>query len=299
MKRMIPLLLALALLLTACGGAKSGAQENTISVYYLRKTAYQTDGELLTPVSLAVSADEDGVRRAVKALSETPENDKLESPLPEDVSITDASLSGGTVSVGLSDGYLDATPVEQAVLKSCLALTLCSVPGVNAASIHVGSETIEARLTADNVVLKNTVISAYKAQVRLYFPRDDGKSLGCEYRTIAVDEDNTAERRILEALLTGPEDGALTRAFPIETLVQSVYTQDGVCTVSLSGVDAGQAGKTKTQGALAAYSVADSLTALAGVRSVQILIDGGQVSSLWGFDISRPLTRGGVTVTSG
>lgn len=299
MKRIMPLLLALALLLTACGGAKGGAQGNTISVYYLRKTAYQTDGELLTPVSLAVSAKEDAVQKAVKALSETPGNDKLESPLPKDVSVTGAHLSDGIVSVGLSDGYLDATPVEQAVLKSCLVLTFCSVPDVDAVSIRVGSETVEARLTADDVVLTNTVVSVNKAQVRLYFPRDDEKSLGSEYRTITVDEDNTAERRILEALLAGPEDGALTRAFPVGTLVQSVYTQDGVCTVSLSSVDAGQTGKTKTQGALAAYAVADSLTALAGVRSVQILIDGEQVSSFWGFDISRPLTRGGVTVTSG
>ncbi len=299
MKRIAPLLLALALLLTACGGVKGGAQGNTISVYYLRKTDYQTDGALLTPVSIAIPANEDAVRKAVKALSEMPGNDKLESPLPKDVSITDASLSDGIASIGLSDGYLDTTPVEQAVLKSCLTLTLCSVQNVNAVSIHVGSETVEARITADDVVLKNTVVSVNKAQVRLYFPRDDEKSLGCEYRTITVDEDNTAERRILEALLAGPEDGALTRAFPVGTLVQSVYTQDGVCTVSLSGVDAGQAGKTKTQGALAAYSVADSLTALAGVRSVQILINGEQTSSLWGFDISRPLTRGGMIVTSG
>ena len=300
MKKLTGLFLALALLLTACGGGKSSAQGTAISVYYLRKTAYQTNGELLTPVKLNVSSSENAVQKAVEALAKTPAGDKLQSPLPEGVTIMNAALSDGTATVSLNDAYLDAAPVDQAVLKSCLVLTLFSVPDVTGVSVCVGSETVEAKLTAEDVILSNTIVSANKAQVRLYFPHNDGKTLGCEYRTITVDEDNTAERRILEALLAGPEDGGLTRAFPTGTIVSSVYTQDSVCTVSLSGLVSDQAGRTKTQGELAAYAVVDSLTALAGVRSVQILIDGQQVSSLWGFDISRPLSRSGsIAVTSG
>ena len=211
--------------------------------------------------------------------------------MPEGVSITDAAETDGVVSVGLSESYLDAAPIDQSVFKSCLTLTLCSIPEVRAVSVHVGSETVEEKLTAEDVLLTNTVISAQKAQVRLYFPRSGGKTLGSEFRTITTDEENSAERRILEAILAGPDDPTLARAFPVGTIVVSVSTQDGLCTVSLSGITPDETGRTQTEGRLAAYSVVDSLTALAGVKSVQILLDGKQASSLWGFDISHALSR--------
>lgn len=292
MKKLLSCALAFILLLSACGMSNSGAQ-STISVYYLRKTEYRTDGELLTPEKLSVAAGENGVEKAVKAIAAVPADEKLQSPLPTGVTITDAALADGTVSVGLSENYLDAAPIDQAVLKSCLTLTLCSLSDVSSVSLHVGSETVEEKLQTEDVLLTNTVISPQKAQVRLYFPRTGGKTLGSEYRTITTDENNTAERRILEAILAGPEDQSLSRAFPVGTIVGSVYTQDSVCTVSLSGISPDESGRTQTEGKLAAYSLVDSLTALAGVKSVQILVDGKTCSSLWGFDISRPLMRGG------
>ena len=292
MKKLLCLALALALLLSACGKTP-GAAQNSLSVYYLRKTAYRTDGELLTAQKLTPAEGEDEVKAAAAALAKTPADLALQSPLPEGVAITDVSLSNGVVTVTLSDGYLDAVAIDQSILKSALALTFCSDPEVTGVSLRVGSETVESGLTADNVLLTNTVISANKAQVRLYFPRTGADSLGCEYRTITTDEENSAERRILEAILAGPEDPSLARAFPTGTLVKSVYTQDGVCTVTLSGLSPAETGRTKTDGKLAAYAVVDSLTALAGVKSVQIVLDGQQSSTLWGFDISRPLARGG------
>ena len=290
MKKLLSLALALALLLSACGTATSGTQD-TFSVYYLRKAAYRTDGELLTAEKRTLASGEDAVQTAVKALAAAPQSDRLQTSVPEGVSITDAAETDGVVSVGLSESYLDAAPIDQSVFKSCLTLTLCSIPEVRAVSVHVGSETVEEKLTAEDVLLTNTVISAQKAQVRLYFPRSGGKTLGSEFRTITTDEENSAERRILEAILAGPDDPTLARAFPTGTIVGSVYTQDGVCTVSLSGLSPNETGRTETEGKLAVYSVVDSLTALAGVKSVQILLDGRQASSLWGFDISRALTR--------
>lgn len=292
MKRLLSCALALLLLLSACGASTCGTQD-TLSIYYLRKSAYRTDGELLTAEKLSLAAGENAVQKAAGALAASPKSDRLQSPLPEGVSITDAVRKDGIVAIGLSASYLDAAPIDQAVLKSCLALTMCSIPDVRGVSIHVGSETVEEKLTAEDVLLTNTVISAKKAQVRLYFPQAGGETLGSEYRTITTDADNTAERRILEAILAGPDDPSLTRAFPTGTIVSAVYTQDGMCTVSLSGLLPDESGRTPTDGKLAAYSVVDSLTALSGIKSVQILIDGKQNSSLWGFDISRPLVHGG------
>ncbi len=291
MKRLFCCLLALSLLLGGCGSTGGSRSENSVSVYYLRASAYRTDGELLTAVALTVPVGTDAVQSAADALGKKPADTRLQSPLPEGVAITDAKLTDGTVSVGLSDAYLDAAPLDQSILKSALTLTFCSIPQVRAVSVHVGSETVEPELTAEDIVLTNTVISARRAQMRLYFPRSDSDTLGSEYRTITTDTDNSAERAILEALLAGPEDGTLCRAFPAGTVVTSVYTQDGVCTVSLSGLRADETGYTKTDGELAAYAAVDSLTALAGVKSVQLLIDGKQTPSLWGFDISRPLAR--------
>ena len=79
MKKLLCLALALALLLSACGKTP-GAAQNSLSVYYLRKTAYRTDGELLTAQKLTPAEGEDEVKAAAAALAKTPADLALQSP---------------------------------------------------------------------------------------------------------------------------------------------------------------------------------------------------------------------------
>ena len=289
-KILLPILIILCVL-CACGDKTVSSQSpESISVYRVIREEYQTDGELLRAEKVAVN-DGDIVKQAADALMSDSTSDSLQSPFPKNVLILDTELKDNLVTVYLNSAYLDASGAEKTILDSCITLTMCSIDDVDYVTICVGSETIAEKLKTDDLLLFNTITSPQKAQVRLYFPKVYEQILCAEYHSITIDEDNSAERCILDALLKGPQSNSLKNPFPEGTIVLSVYTQDGVCSVSLAGLSSDNVSLTKGDAEFAVYSIVNSLTTLPGVKSVQILIEGEKVQNLWGFDISRPLNR--------
>lgn len=301
-KRLLPIVIALGLLVSACA-AKSVSLPSvgSISVYRVLSPDSRTNSDLLQSEPVALASDKGPVLQAIAALSKTPENPKLQCPIPAGVKIIDAEQKENVVTVYASSSYLDLSGMDKTIMDACITLTMCSIEGIDFVSISVGNEEIEKDLSAENFFLFDNIISSGKAQVRIYFPKTSEKTLGSEYRTISFDDENSAEREILDALFEGPVGNDLKRAFPLGTIVMSVYTLDGVCSVSLSGVTVSDGSMSAYDAKLAVYAVVNSLTSLSGIKSVQILVDGKNVQYLWGYDISRPLTRNdsiiGSTVT--
>ena len=291
-KRVIPLLTALCILASGCA-AKSTASPapESISVYRVLSPDYQTGGRLLQEDLVVPKTQGTPVTQAVTALSEKPQSEHLQCPLPADVMILDAVRGENSVTVYLNTEYLKVSGIEKTIMDACITLTMCSISGVDFVSLCVGSEVVEDKLDSEDFLLFDNIISSQKAQVRIYFPKSDENALGSEYHTISFDDENSPERGILYALLGGPISGSLKRAFPIGTIVLSVYTQDGVCSVSLSGITADDESHTSEEAKLAVYSIVNSLTSLSGIKSVQILIDGKKVQSIWGFNIYSPLIK--------
>ncbi len=291
-KRLLPILIALCLLIVGCTAKPaSSPSSESISVYRVLGEEYQTQGTLIKAETVALSTSEDPIAQAVAAISEPPQSEKLQSPLPNGIRILDAVLKDNCVTVYLNSEYLDISGISKTIIDCCITMTLCSIEGVDFVSIYVGSEAIEDKLTTEDFLLFDNIISSHKAQVRIYFPKYAEQTLSSEYRTISFDSENSAERGILDALFEGPVNKNLKRAFPLGTIVLSVYTQDGVCSVSLSGLSPEDTSHSSDEAKLAVYSIVNSLTALKGVGSVQIFIDGKQAQSLWGFDISKPLLK--------
>ncbi len=301
-KRLIPIVCALAILACACT-AKSVSipSAGSISVYRVLSPDYRTNSDLLQTEPVALAEDEEPVLQAAAALSKAPQDPKLQCPLPSGVKILDAEQKENVVTVYASSPYLDLSGLDKTIMNACITLTMCSIEGVDFVRICVGNDEIEKDLSAESFLLFDNIISSNKAQVRIYFPKTSEKALGSEYRTISFDDENSAEREILDALFEGPIGDDLKRAFPLGIIVMSVYTLDGVCSVSLSGVTADDGSMSVYDAKLAVYAVVNSLTSLSGIKSVQILIDGKEAQYLWGYDISRPLTRNnsiiGSTVT--
>ena len=291
-KALIPILIAVCVLAAGCAEKSvSSPPADGVSVYRVLSADSRTNGELLKPEQLLLTAGQAPVLQAAAALSAAPKSVTLKSPFPEGVSILDAKLTGNTVTVSFNDAYLKVTGIDKTILDACVTLTMCSLENVDFVSISVGGKTIGQSLNAEDFLLFNNIISTSRAQVRIYFPKTSEKLLGSEYKSISFDDDNSAERRILDTLFEGPAASGLKRAFPVGTIVTSVYTLDGVCSVSLSGIVPDDPAMAPSDAKLAVYSVVNSLTALSGISSVQILIDGKPVQYLWGFDISHPLNR--------
>ncbi|MEA4894843.1 MAG: GerMN domain-containing protein [Oscillospiraceae bacterium] len=301
-RRLIPIVAVLSILACACtSNSVAVPSSSSFSVYRVISSDYRTGSDLLQSESVVITDDEELVSQAADALSKQPEDARLQSPLSSGVRLIDAVRKGNVAAVSVSSAYLDLSGMDKTIMDACITLTMCSIEGIDFVDICVGDEAIEKSLTAENFLLFDNIISPGKAQIRIYFPKTSEKALGSEYRTISFDDENSAERKILDAIFEGPTGDNLKRAFPIGTIVMSVYTLDGVCSVSLSGVTPDDGSMSPYDAKLAVYSVVNSLTSLSGIKSVYILIDGKETQYLWGYDISRPLTRNdsiiGSTVT--
>lgn len=291
MKRYVLLpLLCLLLLLSSCGGKSfSGLEADSIKVYRLLRPEFQTGGELLHGESYPFPEDgTDPLQCAVYALKSLPSGESLMCALPENVDIVSARQSGKNALVYLSETYNSLEGMDKTLVDYAIALTMTSLPGIDRVSLYIGNETAGKIINPHNAVLKNTVHSEEEAEARLYFPRPDYGDIVFEYHSLSLGEDISFERSLMYTLLEGPESSRLAPALPEDAVLLSIYTQDGVCDISLSESFLLSCDENPEMAELWIYSLVNSLSGISGINSVQILIEGKKSAEAGGIDISAP-----------
>ncbi|NCC68061.1 MAG: hypothetical protein EOM14_07695 [Clostridia bacterium] len=292
MKRIVPFFLAsvILFLLAACVGGKAGSGGSELSVYRVIKSEYLNSGELVRAEKLTLDENADSVQSAANAFVSYPKDDETACALPEGVEITSAEQTGVVAKLTMNEAYRTLRSIEKTLADYCLMLTMCSLPDINYVSIYVGDEVVESRLSPDDIVLENTVVSAEEVGVRVYFPNASGSGLGFEYRTVTLSEDSSAERLVMDALLAGPESENFAPALGDDCVLLAVYTSGDVCTVSFAEGFLSNESLSDTQIKLSLYSIVNSLTSLSEVTGVQFLIEGKPIQSIGGTDTSLPLS---------
>lgn len=287
-------LLALVLILSACGGETGPEEEGVeISVYRVIKEEYRS-GDSFVRAELLSSGDSQTdtlVRGASYALMSVPEDVELTSAVPSGVRIVDTAFSGRTVSVTVNDGYMELSSIEKTLMDACVTMTMCSIPGVDYVSFRTEDGEPLGSMSSEDILLRNTTTSDELIELRLYFPKAGENLLACEYRQVPLNEDMPVERHIIDELLKGPQNDRLVPVLPENTAVLSVYTQDGLCTVSFS--EDFMSGEEYSPGdiQLAVYSIVNSITCLSTVDRVQINVRNNTEEKLGDFDISLPFAR--------
>jgi spore germination protein GerM len=137
--------------------------------------------------------------------------------------------------------------------------------------------------------------SAAPRKVRLFFPsREKEGLLLFEEREIRVSELSSVEaKQIVAELIRGP-GSAGGRALPPETKLRELFIlKEGLAVVDFTKEVSTNHPGGITQEMASVYSIVNSLTQnVAGVKSVQILIEGNEAETLAGHvDISRPIAE--------
>ncbi|WP_066636678.1 GerMN domain-containing protein [Desulfolucanica intricata] len=127
-----------------------------------------------------------------------------------------------------------------------------------------------------------------KVKVTLYFADDQAQYLIPEDREV-VKGNETIEEVVVNELIKGPSDPKHGRTIPEGTKLDSINIAGEVAYVSFSkelktNHWGGSAGELMT-----VYSIVNSLTALEGIKEVQILIEGKKLETLGNMDLSIPL----------
>ena len=154
MKKCALLLLALALL--CASGCGQGVGE--YPVYRVVDSAYRDSGELLRAETLTVRTEgaSEIIAALTAALNSPPGGDGLVNPLPEGAEILSYSLEGGLLTVEAGEAYAELEGIEKTLCDCCIALTLCSVEGVEAVAVESLGRTVTGALSADDIMLYDT-----------------------------------------------------------------------------------------------------------------------------------------------
>ena len=137
--------------------------------------------------------------------------------------------------------------------------------------------------------------SAPPRKVKLFFPsREKEGLLVLEERDIRASDLSSVEaKQIVAELIRGP-GGACCPALPAETKLRELFIlKEGLAVVDFTKEISSNHPGGITQELASIYSIVNSLTQnVAGVKSVQILIEGGEAETLAGhIDISRPIAE--------
>ena len=126
--------------------------------------------------------------------------------------------------------------------------------------------------------------------VTLYFTDKKSKQLYPETRKVVM-TDNSIEKTVITELIKGPVSDDYYATVPRDAELISIETAEEVCFVNFSGefISGFERGSSKEKTAV--FSVVNSLTRIAGIEKVQILIDGKKPEEDVNQLFSTPLER--------
>lgn len=275
------LFLLSALCLAGCKKQKEEPEETQegYQVYYLNKEETAVVKTAYEPVGSSAKAL---IEELLERLSEIPEDTELEAVLTDKIFVTEYKLEDqGQLTLYFDPAYQQMSRKREILCRSAVVRTLCQIPEVEYVSFLVGNnplldskKTPIGPMSAESFV-ENTgedINENTETVLELYFSNQAGDRLVKEVVRVHHSSNVSVEKLVLEQLIRGPVTEDAYPVIPPETKVLSVSTKDGICYVNLDDGFLGQ-GYNVTE-AVPIYAIVNSLTEIAGISKVQILING-------------------------
>ena len=275
--------LKIFLLLTICsiwmaGCGKQAETEIGSSVYYLNK-----DATSIVPVAYEITGEtiEKQVEELLMKLEETPEIVEYRSAVPENITLLQYTLDRKQLYLDFSKEYANLDKTTEVLVRAAVVSTMTQVEGVNYIGFLVEGEPLKdtkgnnvglmnANTFLDNMGSEENATKIVK--LNLYFANAAGDKLKTQSSVLEYNANVALEKVVVEQLIAGPSEEDYYPTIPKDTKVMSVTTKDGVCYVNLDTAFTGQG--YDVLGSVTIYSIVNSLTELAGIGSVQILVNG-------------------------
>lgn len=243
MKRLMILMLALALLCAGCGERGHGeveTEEYPVCFVTREETAEGGDGGVASKSVVdweyhALPPGQRALDGLIRTLLAGPEGEGLASPFPRGTSLRGWRQENGVVTLDLSEAYGGLSGVELTLADACIVLTLCRLEDVEAVYLTVDGRPRPFRdqvLTPADFLLEEGEPGEREVEAALWFPA--GEELGREERTLRLAAGDRIEVALLQELFSGPESGELDRACPEGTVLRSLSLDGDRAAVNLS-----------------------------------------------------------------
>ncbi len=240
-----------------------------------------TDARALASVSFP--EPEITVDSLMLGLLEGPDRESgLLNLIPEGTQLLGWTLSNGLLKVNLSSEYRELTGIDLTLADYSITLTLCQLDEVQRVSISVDGQPLDSRyrqiLSEDQVIFSGVEEEPVEKSVALYFPRSGGRGLGVEIRNFQLTEDDILAEVVTRALISGPNSDELTAFLPDGIELRDLRLEDGVCQVDFSEELLTMMPENEDRQLLVIYAIVNSLGNLDSVESVQIFVEGEQLT---------------------
>lgn len=293
MKRVICVLLAAALLGLAACSPPPEAEEDGLRLWFAAPGAEQSRDVSAALGSCAYGAEDGSVPALLSALLAGPPADSgLAQLIPQGVRLDRWSVDNRIALVELSREYDALTGIDRTLADYCVALTLCQLPGVDGVRLSDGGNGEGRLLRAGDAIFSGAEEEPVEVTAALYFRRAGSRTLGYELRVFRLTEEEAPAKAVLEALISGPEDGGLSALLPPELAVRTVWVDDGVCYADLSAALLAAPPDSAEEQELVISSLVETLCSLDKVEQVRLLVEGEPLTAYGGLDLSGPLSSG-------
>ncbi len=268
-------------------------------VYYLNEKKTTLKSKIITPENIT-----DGISLSDELLGKM--NELLVDEIVDGsmkLEVLGVIISGDIMIVDLDKAILNIPDVTRILLRACIVLTLTQIPGINYVQITVNGQTIKDEAgnkignmkAADFANFKDNFPDT-KEEVTMILYYGDSESAMLRKKEIKCYYDYTIsyEKFVVSKLLegVGQEDieSGYRSTFPEGTIIDMIYTKDGVCYVDFDQSIMNSVRVASTE--LMIYSVVNTLSELSYVTKVQFSVEGERDVKLFNeYDISKPFSR--------
>jgi len=302
----ICLFLVIALSLCGCSSDNPSGQ-SAVELYFVNsardalvtETVYIPESDFSTTKTL--------VYAVMERLLDGPSSAEHSRIIPKGVTLKGFSQSKtdyGTVNIDLGGNFYQkksekVLASDELLARYSIICTLCQFENIRKVKFFVNGEEMKTLSGKGDIVQpmgSDSILtdspSGFEAQtekfITLYFTDDVGKKLFSETRKATM-TDSSLEKTIVNELIKGPVSENLEQTLPEKTKLISIETTEEVCFVNLSKDSLAKIERGSQKERLAVYSIVNSITRIAGIEKVQILIDGKKPENDEGRLFSAPL----------
>lgn len=295
MKKKLVLMLFLLLLCLPAGCRKETELKDGIRISYRELSENGISSYLYQPVA---SDQEELIRELWDQLSKSNTEKERISLVPSDLKLVRFLVENSSLELYFDRSYQDMDTVSELLLRAGIVKTFCQVDGIESVTFFVDEKPLTnssfaplgAQTASDYVDIIGTGLSSQKkATLTLYYANEKGDALVKKIQTVVYESSYSIEKDVINRLIQGPFDDDFHQTLPSNLQVISIGVKDKICYVNFDSSFLTDA--LSIDGNLIVYSIVNSLTELADVQRVQIMVDGDSNVVFRDISLKNPLER--------
>ncbi len=261
-----------------CSRKKSGKKDGEIYLYYINKNQ---DKLIKTAYKVKSSEPEEAAQEVLNQMNKTSKKLNVITAKPQEVVINGIRYENRQLIIDFGSGYNDVSNIREMLLRSAVVLTVTQIDGIDKVMFTVSGKdllkkngemvgTMNRESFVDN---SGSNVSTYtKVDTTIYFADETGKRLKPYNYTGYCDQNTSAEKMILQKLVSGAVGEGYVRTLPDNVGIMSVVTKDNICYINFNDVFLQEMNNVSKEAEI--YSIVNSLCELSYISRVSISVNG-------------------------